>query len=260
MTHHYRCQRGFRIVAVLLSALATLASACGSTSTAESTPSTTEETTESSTITTEETTAEQPAPVPWEPLPADGECRSGMVLRQGDSCTHEYSCEAGFSIGASGSSPIIVEVSNVFTVNAKGEPIYGRPFDEAEQEQIGRDCPADTSFSRSATSIHRTQTINDMVFEFIAYAQSDGTFYIEEATTNDSFPSQPDTTSADDCSVGLVLSEGESCALADGGEVSVDAGKVCLGRSFCAGGNLTINELSVAKNNDGTWTIASLAS
>ena len=99
-----------------------------------------------------------------------------------------------------------------------------------------------------------------MVFTFIAYAQSDGTFYIEEATSNDSFasPSQQDTASTADCSLGMVLSVGESCVLASGGEFSVNPdGRGCLG-PLC-GGNLTINEFSARKNNDGTYTIVSLA-
>ena len=252
MTRH-RPQPGLRTITVLLSMLAILAAACGKADdTALNAATAGQSTTTAQPATTTVSTTALPAPVPWQPLPADGKCRTGMVLRQGESCTHEYSYEAGTTISASGASPIIEKVSNDFVVNADGEGSYRRHPHRA----------GTLSLSTSPTSISRSHTIGDMVFKFIAYAQSDGTFYIEEATSNDSFasPSQPDTTSAADCSLGMVLSEGESCALPAGGEFSVEPdGKGCLGLAFCSGGSLTINEFSARKNNDGTWTIGSIA-
>ena len=264
MSRH-RPQPGLRIITVLLSALAILAAACGSTDNTDSSVTTTTQPT---------STPELADPVPWQPLPADGKCRSGMVLRQGESCTHEYSYEAGTVIGASGASPIIETVINDFLVYADGKGRYGAPRSERSytteelisgagvgNDSTGKRHGGTLSLSSSPTSISQSHTIGDMVFKFIAYAQSDGTFYIEEATSNDSFASasQPDTTSAADCSVGMVLSVGESCGLSGGGEFSVEPdGKGCLGRSFCSGGGLTINEFS-ATNDDGTWTIRSVA-
>ena len=157
-------------------------------------------------------------PIPWSPLPADGKCRSGLVLKPGESCTHEYSFEIGTTISASGVSPIIEEVANEFFVDTDGKGYYG-------DNSYGR-----TSFS---SRVH----YGDVVTAFIAYAQSDGTFYIEEATSNDSFasPSQPDTASAPDCSAGLILSVGESCVLASGGEfLSIPMGEVALVVPFVA--------------------------
>lgn len=233
MSRH-RPQRDLRIIAVLLSAFTILAAACGST----------EDTESSVTTTTQPTTTALAAPVSWQPLPADGKCRSGMVLRQGESCIHEYSYQIGESIGASGVTPIVEEVSIDFLVDADGEgSYYGRNGGPTDDISISRSTPYGSDI------------------KFIAYAQSDGTFYIEEATSNDSFasPAQPDTASAADCSVGMVLSAGESCALAGGGEFSIEPdGKGCLGRSFCSGGGLTINEFS-ATNDDGIWTIRSIA-
>lgn len=266
MSRH-RPQPGLRITAVLLSALAILAAACGSTENTENAESSLTTTTQPTSTTT------QPAPVPWQPLPADGKCRSGMVLREGESCTHEYSYEAGTVIGASGASPIVETVINDFLVHADGKGRYGAARNErtytTEELLAGADLNDSTgkqhggtfSQSGSPSSISRSHTIGGMVFKFIAYAQSDGTFYIEEATSNDSLASasQPDTASAADCSVGMVLSVGDSCALAGGGEFSIEPdGKGCLGRAFCAGGTLTINEF-IATNDDGTWTIRSIA-
>ena len=268
----YRSQRDFRIITVLLAALAILAAACGNADDTDSGSATVEQPT---TIAQPATT--DPVPVPWQPLPADGKCRSGMVLRQGESCTHEYSCEAGISLGGSVESdagPIIVEVSNVFSVDASGEPHYGRSPSEAEPERPPDDlavfdterwieslenCPANRRISRSSISV---QNINNMLFEFIANAQNDGTFYIEEAATNDSLesPNQPDATSAADCSVGMILSVGESCALVDGAIFYVESGETaCFDSSICFGGGSRFGGFIPRMNGDGTWTIASIA-
>ncbi len=213
-----------RIIALLLAVLAILAAGCGSTD-------------DSSVVAWEPDSSV----VAWEPLPVDGKCRSGMVLRKGESCTHEYSYQVGTSIDESGTNAIFEEVSKDFFVDDDGRGNY---------DGLG---PTD--------EISSSTTVGDMDFRFIGHAQSDGTFYIEEATSSEPGESEGrlDTAGAVDCSVGMVLSAGESCWLVGGGEFSVESdGTGCFGGFICSGGSVEINEFSATKD-DGVWTIHSIA-
>ena len=142
------------------------------------------------------TSADKSAPVPWKPLPADGKCLEGLVLKPGESCLHEYSYQAGLSIGASGTAPIIEDASNEFSVDADGNPSYRTSssggMTEIVQQALGnrenpvpgiaQGCAGDSRYSRSSTSVSYICQGKDGRIVFIAHAQSDGTFYIEEAT------------------------------------------------------------------------------
>ena len=188
--------------------------------------------------------SDESSPVPWEPLPADGRCRAGLVLKPGESCLHEYSYESGFSISASGTSPIIEEVSTEFSVGADGEAYYGN-------RSWGDSVSYTLSFAGSTVGGEKVG--DDFTISFIAYAQSDGTFYIEEATQVSAYDSQPDVPS---CSDGMVLQEGDSCAVGDGAALTVYSdGRACLRPNFCFGTSIVTKDFSAYENDDGSWRI-----
>ena len=75
------------------------------------------------------------------------------------------------------------------------------------------------------------------------------------STTTQPAPILP---SAVDCSVGMILSEGESCVFGVGSEFSVEpGGRGCFVDGFCIASGSSFGELSLRKIDDDTWTIVS---
>ena len=221
---------------MLLLTLVVLASACGSAEVEDAT-ATAGGAVEGAT-TTRLPTASQPAaattstPVPWRPLPADGKCRAGMVLRAGESCDHVFPGGEVSTISSEGVS--ITPVSNRFYVDDNGRGYY--------ESQAG-------SFKRYESSIEYSVDFGEGPVRFVALKQSDGTFYIETAD-------QPDY--ADPCSNGMTLEVGESCSWPGGGSFRVGAdGYGCFGQGFCFGDDFLLNDFSALRSGS-TWTIDGL--
>lgn len=104
-----------------------------------------------------------PPPIAWTGVPADGKCRSGLVLRTGDECQHEYFYRSGTRISEDGVEPIFESISNRFYVDGDGVAHYER-------------------LSTTNGTIRHSLNIGERSIVFEALAQSDGTFYIQEAT------------------------------------------------------------------------------
>ena len=177
-----------------------------------------------------------PAPVPWSPLPADGKCRTALVLRPGESCVHEFSYLADVRIDDSGVNAIFKEVSNRFHVDSEGTAHYGDNL--------------------SGTTLRSTLDLGDQVVSFEAGVQSDDTFYIQEASQPE-LP--PVAEGVPNCGARTVLDAGESCALSGGNSFSVEpSGQGCFNGSICAGSRITVQEFVAERNDDGTWHIVGL--
>ena len=106
--------------------------------------------------------ADGPPPIAWTGVPSDGRCRSGLVLRAGEECQHQYSYRSGTRISEDGVEAIIESRSIRFYVNQDGIGHYGE--------------------SGGATHLTRTVTIGELPITFKGHTQSDRTFYIQEAT------------------------------------------------------------------------------
>ena len=181
--------------------------------------------------------ADRPAQPEGASIPADGNCRAGVVVRQGERCTHEYSYRVGTRITSSGSQSIVETGAVVFRVDADGVGHYGDDL--------------------SGTSIERTIWFDGDAIRFVAHARDDGSFYIEEATGGEALGVSSGDASV--CAVGMTLALGERCLLPDGGgEFSVEpGGDGCFADSLCSGRSLHVGGFSAERSGDG-WTVTSL--
>ena len=172
-------------------------------------------------------------------VPANGMCQTGLVLTAGEDCMHEFSFRSGTSISDSGAEPIVETISNRFYVDSDGIGYYGD--------------------SEGATAITRNLSIGDVTFTFAAYSQSDGTFYIEEATQSTVDPVSSTQPTSANCKIGMELAAGDRCTLEGGLEFyAMPDGSGCIGESICAGTGLNISGISAEKNASGTWSIVAL--
>ena len=199
-------------------------------------------------------TASEPTPVPWQPLPADGQCQTGMVLKEGDSCNFQYSMPIGMIIDASGPSEIVSDRSFEFRVSRFGRPCIGTDCRIEGTWYQGSPDKEITGYDPEGTGYLHSMTLPDgSEVRFSSQRQSDGTYYIEEASISGSTLPLAST-----CEVGMTLQVGESCEFPDGGEFYVrDDGYGCMGRagSFCSGEGISINNISASKGSGSTWTI-----
>ncbi len=171
-------------------------------------------------------------------LPADGLCRSGVVIQKGESCTHTYSYSAGVTFSSSGSTEIFETEEIEFRVDDDGIGHYGDRL--------------------SGTSLESTVNLGDDKIVFIARGRDDGSFFIEEATQRelDDFL-DPDLVGLP-CLEGLELEPGERCRLQGGGEFTVETdGDGCFGGSLCSGRSLSIQGFVAERLEDGSWLIVS---
>ena len=175
-----------------------------------------------------------PTPVPWRPLPADGKCRAGMVLKAGESCDHVFPGGEAFAISAEGIS--IKLGSNRFYVDDNGKGHY------ENEAQAG-------TLRHYESSIEYKVSFGEGPIRFVASEQGDGTFLVETAD-------QPDY--ADPCSSGMALEVGESCSWPGGGSFRVRAdGHGCFGQGLCFGEAFYLGDSSASRSGS-TWTIDGL--
>ena len=175
--------------------------------------------------------------------PIDGTCAAGIVLRAGEECRHEYSWVADTHIGAGGvARPTIESASITFRVDTQGVGHYGNML-------WGR-------------RIERNLDIANDIIGFSAFAQSDGSFYIERADTTVASPGPPEWEwGGPACTKRMVLRAGDSCRIpSDAGkfvkfEVSA-SGDGCFSGSVCSKRSIRMGGFS-AKREGEAWVVES---
>lgn len=172
-------------------------------------------------------------------LPADGMCRSGVVVKKGERCTHAYSYRSGISITSEGAQPIVKNEAIEFRVDDDGFGHYGDRL--------------------SGTSLESTVDLGDeKKIVFIARGRDDGSFIVEEATQIHYDASQASDGGGPSCTEGLELKPGERCTLPGGGEFAVESGgDGCIEGSLCSGRGLNIQGFIAERQEDNSWRIVS---
>lgn len=180
-----------------------------------------------------------PTPVPWSPLPLDGRCQSGLVLQPGESCVHTFTYVEDVRIDDSGVTAIVGEVVNRFRVDSEGLAHYGENL--------------------SGTTLTSAMDIGDRTVTFSASRQSDGTFYIEEATPLEQLDLSAAIAEGLPCETGAELLPGESCALSATSTFSVQPdGQGCFNSTICGRSRLTVQDFVAERADDRVWRIVSL--